>query len=123
MTHSSLTVAVIDDDDSVRAALQQLLRSASFTVLTYATAEEFLTARGHIDADCLVIDVNLPGMSGVALVHTLSGEDKPLRAVLISARDDPTTLALVKSCRGVPFLRKPFSDEQLLAAISGTESK
>lgn len=123
MTDSALTVAVIDDDDSVRAALQQLLRSASFTVLTYATAEEFLAARGHIQADCLVIDVNLPGMSGVALVRALAAEGKPLRAVLISAREDPATLALIRSCGDVPFLRKPFSDEELLAAISESRGK
>lgn len=118
MTTSHLTVAVIDDDDSVRAALHQLLRSAGFDALTFSTAEAFLESRKRLRVDCVVIDVNLPGMSGVALIKALEASGDRLPAVLISARDDPNTLALVKSCETVPFLRKPFSDAELLKAIA-----
>jgi FixJ family two-component response regulator len=118
MTHHALKVVVVDDDDGVRLALQQLLRAAGFRTLGFATAEAFLDAMDGHDADCLVADINLPGASGVALSRILAAEGRSLPTVLISARDDPTTLALVRSAGSLPFLRKPFSDEELLEAIA-----
>jgi len=64
------------------------------------------------------VDVNLPGMSGVALVRALNAARRRIPTVLISARDDPTTRALVSTSAPVPFLRKPFGDDELLAAIA-----
>jgi two-component system, LuxR family, response regulator FixJ len=118
MTHHALKVVVVDDDDGVRLALQQLLRAAGFQTLGFATAEALLGAMDGHDADCLVADINLPGASGVALSRSLAAQGRSLPTVLISARDDPTTLALVRSAGSLPFLRKPFSDEELLEAIA-----
>lgn len=113
------TIAIVDDDDSVRQSLRQLLRAADFKALTFASAEEYL-AHGDDGAlvDCLVIDVNLPGMSGVALVQTLAANRTETPAILISARDDAATLELIRRAGPIQHLRKPFNDEQLFMAIS-----
>ena len=112
----TVTIAVVDDDDSVRQSLRQLLRAADFKTLTYASAEEYLARREQVD--CLIVDVNLPGMNGVELLQTLATNRSAPPAVLITARDDPGTLDLIRRVGSIPHLRKPFSDEQLFEAIS-----
>jgi FixJ family two-component response regulator len=112
----TLTIAVVDDDDSVRQSLRQLLRAADLEALTYASAEEFLARREQVD--CLIVDVNLPGMNGVALLQRLAADGGAPPAVLITARDDAGTLDLIGRVGAIPHLRKPFSDEQLFEAIS-----
>lgn len=109
-------VAVVEDDAGVRTALRQLLRSAAYDARTFVSAEEFLTADGATDVDCLIADINLPGMSGVALLQTLRLRG-PIRAVLITGRDDPATLELIGRAGGVTVLRKPFNDNDLFTAI------
>ena len=117
MVTTYATIAVVEDDAGVRTALRQLLRAAGFVALTFASAEEFLeTYRGH-EVDCIVADVNLPGMSGVALLKALATAGVALPAVLITARDDPATLELIRRAAPVPHLRKPFSDDELFDAI------
>jgi FixJ family two-component response regulator len=108
----------VDDDPSVREALRQLLRSASIHALAFESAEAFLASPQLPKVDCLVADVNLPGMSGAALVDTLGKSARPIPTILISARDDAHTLALIRSCGAVPFLRKPFGEDELLVAIA-----
>jgi two-component system CheB/CheR fusion protein len=68
--------------------------------------------------DCLIVDINLPGMSGVALVQTLAASGKKTPAILITARDDPATLDLIVRAGPMPYLRKPFNDKQLFEAMS-----
>ena len=119
MTPRTPTIAVIDDDASIRAALRQLLRMASFRGLTFGSAEEYLAFDEQLSVACLVVDVNLPGMNGVALVQTLRAAGTRTPVVFISARDDRHTLALVRTIADAPFLRKPFSDVELLSAIAG----
>ncbi len=125
MTNKHATIAVIEDDAGVRTALRQLLRAAEFDALTFASAEEFLDwrRRENLDwsrrenVDCLIADINLPGMNGVALVQALAASGEALPAVLITARDDPATRELLRRAAPAPHLRKPFSDEELFYAI------
>jgi FixJ family two-component response regulator len=117
MANTRATIAVVDDDAGVRTALQQLLRSAGFVAVVFASAEEFLASRRQADIDCLIADINLPGMSGVALVQVLAAEGGSPCVVLITGRDDPHTLELIGRAGAVPLLRKPFSDEELFGAI------
>jgi FixJ family two-component response regulator len=112
------TIAVVDDDDSIRRSLKQLLRAAEFEALTFASAEEYLTHGDGARVDCLIVDINLPGMSGVALVQTLAASGSKTPAILITARDDSATLDLIRRASPIPHLRKPFNDEQLFAAMS-----
>ena len=117
MTNTPLTIAVVDDDESIRHALANLLRAAEFRVLAFASAEDFLAAVDGQAIGCLIADINLPGISGVALTETLVASGRPIPTVLITARDDAVTLALLRRTDHVPNLRKPFSDEELFAAI------
>src|SRR4029434_1800369 len=114
MTETRTTIAVVEDDIAVRTALQQLLRSAAFDTLTFASAEEFLSAGAVERADMLIADVNLPGMRGVALVQRLAASGSALPAILITGRDDPATRHLIGQAGPVPRLRKPVSDRDLL---------
>jgi FixJ family two-component response regulator len=118
MTHHGLTVAVVDDDDSVRLALQELLRAAGFDARSFSSAEDFLATREASDVAFLIADINLPGQSGAALARALTAEGRRIPTVLISARDDATTLTLVRAAGPIPFLRKPFSEDELAEAMA-----
>ena len=109
-------IAIVDDDDGVRTALRELLRSMGFDTVTFGSAEEFLAAsREHLD--CLIADVHLPGLSGAALLRELGERGTSLPALLITAHDDPATLVMIRQTGPIPHLRKPFSDSQLADAI------
>jgi FixJ family two-component response regulator len=112
------TIAIIDDDESVRHSLRHLLRSADFNPLAFASAEEYLELRGDTRPDCLIVDVNLPGMSGVELLCRLADSSDAIPAILITARDDHATLERIERASPVPLLRKPFGDAELFDAIS-----
>ncbi|GLC26950.1 response regulator [Roseisolibacter agri] len=117
MASPRTTIAVVEDDAGVRTALRQLLRSAQFDALTFASAEELLSARRATAIDCLVADVNLPGMSGVALLRALDARGEAVPAVLVTGRDDPGTQELLRQAGPVPRLHKPFTDDALFEAI------
>ena len=91
MPQTAPAIAVIDDDASVRRALQRLLRAAGFAVETFGTAREFLDADHWAQAACLVLDIHLPGMSGFELQEHLAASGTPLPIVFITAHDDVAT--------------------------------
>ena len=117
MTNSTTTIAVVEDDAGVRTALEQLLRSAGFHALTFESAEAFLAHSDRSDVDCLIADINLPGMSGVDLVKGLGSNGHRLPAVLITGRRDAATTELARQAGEVPRLYKPFSDAALFEVI------
>lgn len=117
MTDTPTTIAVVEDDLALRTALHQLLRSAAFHTLSFASAEDFLSDGAAERADLLIADVNLPGMNGVALVQQLAASGSTLPAILMTGRDDPATRHLIRQAGPVPRLRKPFSDGDLFGAI------
>jgi FixJ family two-component response regulator len=117
MTDSRSTIGVVEDDSGVRTALKQLLRAAGFAALTFASAEEFLSSDCLAQVDCLIADVNLPGMTGVALLKALDASGGRVPAVLITGRDDAGTIELMRQAGDVPRLHKPFSDDELFGAI------
>lgn len=117
MNASRGTIAIVEDDAGVRTALEQLLRSAGFDALLFGSAEEFLKEVRSDDVDCLIADVNLPGMSGVALVQVLIKKGMGPPAVIMTGRDDPATSQLIRQAGRVPCLKKPFSDDALFRAI------
>jgi FixJ family two-component response regulator len=121
----SRIVSVIDDDESVREALRGLLKSAGFRADVFASAEEFLSS-GRLGATgCLIVDVRMPGMSGVELQEQLIASNPALPIVFISADGDDEMRARALQRGATDFLYKPFSDEALLDAIdraSGTKS-
>lgn len=113
-------VFVIDDDESVREALSSLIRSIGLEVQTYSSATEWIergTGRPPGPA-CLVLDVRMPGMSGLELQRKLAEESCPLPIVFITGHGDiPMTVRAIKA-GAVEFLPKPFRDQDLLDAIS-----
>ena len=117
MVKTRATIAVVDDDAGVRTALRQLLRSAGFDALTFASAEEFIAAGQEGAIDFLIADVNLPGMSGVGLLQTLADAGSQLPALLITGRDDAGTVELIRQAGPIPRLTKPFSDDDLFVVI------
>lgn len=123
MAHTVTTIGIVDDDESVRVALGQLLRAGAFAAIGFASAEEYLASTDAARPDCLIVDVNLPGMNGVVLLQALAARASRVPVVLISARDDPTTRALLRGAGTVPFLRKPFGRDELFAAIARALSR
>jgi FixJ family two-component response regulator len=118
MTNSSKTIAVVEDDAGVRTALEQLLRSAGFRALTFESAEAFLAHSDRSAVDCLIADINLPGISGVDLVKGLGTNGNQLPAVLITGRRDAATTELARQAGEIPRLYKPFSDAALFEVIN-----
>jgi len=111
-------VAVVDDDISVRESLESLIRSVGMDVRVFASAEEFLNAAHPRKADCLVLDVRLPGMSGVELHHHLLARDRKMPVIFITAHasDDRSRLE-ARSDWTVAYLTKPFGEDELLDAV------
>jgi len=108
---------IIDDDPSVRKSLAHLVRSMGLNVETFVSAQEFLT-RGRPDGPgCLVLDVTLPGLSGLDLQQELARIDARIPTIFISGQADiPMTVRAMKG-GAVEFLTKPCRDEDLLNAI------
>ncbi len=111
------TIAVVDDDALLREALRGLLRSAGFHAEVFASAEEFLRSGRVRGTACLILDVRMPGMSGVELQERLMASNLAVPIVFISAHGDEEVRALALERGAVDFLQKPFSDEALLSAI------
>ncbi len=111
------TVFVIDDDASVRASIQGLLKSASLRSASFGTAEEFLRSKPPDGPSCLVLDVSLPGVNGLDLQRELADAGIGIPIIFITGHGDiPMSVKAMKS-GAVEFLTKPFHDQDLLDAI------
>jgi len=113
-------LAVVDDDASVREALRALLRSAGFAVETFASAEDFLRLGESSGFDCLVLDVRMPGMSGLELQEHLAASGSRIPVLFMSAHADASLPARAGGGAAVRLLQKPFSDDELLEAIDAS---
>jgi FixJ family two-component response regulator len=110
-----LALFVVDDDESVRTALKRLLRSNGFHVITFESAEEFLSAaRGE---GFLILDIRLPGMSGLELYERLASSGVSYAVIFMTAHDDPQWQERAEKAGAVAYLRKPFDQRALLDAI------
>ena len=112
-------VAVVDDDISVRESLESLISSAGLEVTASASAEEFLNSVHPRKADCLVLDVRLPGMSGIELHHHLMARRYQVPVIFITAHaSDSRARAEAASDWTVGYLTKPFDEDEFLAAVN-----
>ena len=110
--------AVVDDDISVRESLEGLIRSAGLEVKVFASAEEFLNSVHPRKADCLILDVRLPGMSGIELHRQLMARSCKVPAIFITAHGyDDRTRSQTHSDWTVTCLTKPFSEDELFDAV------
>lgn len=111
------TVFVIDDDADMRAAIEGLLKAAGIRSESFGTAEEFLRSDEPDEPSCLVLDVSLPGVSGIELQRKLTDAGVSIPIIFITGHGDiPMTVKAIKS-GAVEFLTKPFDDQDLLNAI------
>jgi FixJ family two-component response regulator len=110
-------VFVVDDDESVRESLSSLLRSDGLRVETFSSARDFLKQKAPEEPSCLVLDVRLPGLSGLDLQSELARRNNSLPIIFITGHGDiPMTVRAMKA-GAVEFLTKPFSDEDFLRAV------
>ena len=111
-------ISVVDDDESVRESLSGLIRSVGFGVMVFASAEEFLGSNRLLDADCLILDVRMPGMSGIDLQRQLAASHTSIPVIFITAHGDEEARVRALNGGAVDYLLKPFSEEALLQAIN-----
>jgi FixJ family two-component response regulator len=117
MTERKAIVFVVDDDASVREALESLIRSAGLKVETFASAQEFLARPRANVASCLVLDVRLPGLSGLDLQKRMAEANIEIPIIFITGHGDVPTSVQAMKAGAVEFLTKPFVDRDLLNAI------
>jgi FixJ family two-component response regulator len=110
-------VAVVDDDEAFRAALQRLLKSAGVAVRSFASAEEFLDCDQYHETGCLIADIRMPGMSGLDLQAKLNAERCPIQIIFITAHGDETLRLQAVRGGAVKFLTKPFDGTILLESV------
>jgi len=111
-------VAIVDDDELFRRSIERLVRSAGFTVEAFGSAEDFLE-RGDMDRTaCAILDMKLPGMSGLDLQQRLIAKPTPIPVVFVSAHDEAMMQASALRAGAVAFLKKPFDNSTLLDVLS-----
>ena len=118
MSKKKFYVAVVDDDESFARALSRLLRASEFEVCTFASAEEFLGATALQPPDCLVLDMQLGGMSGVELQQRLRELGHPSPIIFVTAHDSAKVRVEAEKAGCVAYLRKPVSSQTLLEAVA-----
>ena len=110
-------VAIVDDDESVCRSLTRLLRTAGFSPITYRSAEEFLDDRTRVAYSCLIVDIQLEGMSGLELARRLTACRIPTPIIYITANDDPETGIQALKSGAFEYFHKSASGTDVLAAI------
>jgi FixJ family two-component response regulator len=112
-----LLLSVVDDDESVRESLPDLLREFGFATRAFSSAEEFLSSDCIDETRCLILDVVMPRMGGLELHHELMRRGQNIPVVFITAQKDEAVRARMFAQGAAGFLLKPFSDTDLLAAV------
>jgi FixJ family two-component response regulator len=114
---NSRFVAIVDDDDLMRGALQGLLKSAGLQARTFESAEAFLQSGEQHHSACLIADIRMPGMSGLELQARLNDEQVDIPTIFITAHGDSRMRMQALRAGAVEFLAKPFDDEVLLESV------
>jgi FixJ family two-component response regulator len=111
-------VAIVDDDESVREALEALVMTAGLDVLAFASAEGFLDSGQQENIGCLISDIRMPGMSGLELQARLNEDDYKIPIIFITAHGEEKVRMQALRAGAVEFLTKPFDDEAMLERIA-----
>jgi FixJ family two-component response regulator len=110
-------VSIVDDDESIREATEGLLRSNGFRTKCFSSAEEFIASPFVSETTCVILDIKMPGMSGIELQSLLAQERLRIPIIFITAHGDRETRKVAIKGGAVAFIIKPFSEEALLSAI------
>ena len=111
-------ISIVDDDESVREAIESLMKSVGYTAKVFPSAADFLSSENLDDTGCLILDVQMPGMSGLELQTRLVASKCRIPIIFISAHSDADARARALDAGAVGFLQKPFSEDALLNAIN-----
>ena len=111
-------IAIVDDDESFRRATMSFIRSLGYAVLQFASAEAFLRSDRLHHADCVISDLQMPGMNGIELQNKLIVQGHHLPIIFISAFSEMRARAQALAAGAIGFLAKPFSDEELIACLN-----
>ena len=111
-------IAVVDDEESVRKSLRRLLVASELDATVYASGQEFLDSLGGRQPDCLVLDLQMPGLTGLEVQRALARARVRFPTIIITAHDEPETRARCLAAGAVAYLGKPLHDELLLDAIT-----
>jgi FixJ family two-component response regulator len=114
---TSKMVAIVDDDDLMRGALQGLLKAVGLPAQAFASAEEFLKSGQQRHAGCLIADIRMPGMSGLQMQAQLNAEHCRIPIIFITAHGDEKMRMQALRAGAVEFMAKPFNDEALLENV------
>ena len=117
LPEKSFTVFVVDDDDSVRKALKRLLKANGYQVMTFESAEDFLLSGRVRTSGCILLDIGLPGMSGLEFYGKLASSKAKNPVIFITAQDNPQWQKGAAEKDAVAYLRKPFDQQLLLDAL------
>ncbi len=109
-------VYIVDDDEAVRDSMRLLLESSGFDTRDFASADQFLDA-GMDDLGCLLLDLHMPGMSGLELLRLLRSRGLQRPVIMISGRRDPAQDAELRAAGASSLLAKPFDEQQLLELV------
>jgi FixJ family two-component response regulator len=123
MTDTDPIVFIVDDDDSVRKALTRLIKSVDLNVETFASADDFLKRDSHNGPACLVLDIRMPGLSGLDLQDELVAAGRTLPIIFISGHGNIPLSVRAMKAGAVDFIEKPFEDQTLLDAINQSLKK
>ena len=118
MTETKPTIFIVDDDPSVRQSTELMLKSVGFNVKTFVSAQDFLKANLQEDLGCLILDVRMPGISGLDLQEKLVSSKRPLPVIFITGHGTVPMSVRAMKAGAVDFLQKPFEEQDLLDAIN-----
>jgi FixJ family two-component response regulator len=110
-------IAIVDDDEPLREALSSVMKAAGFSTNSFASAEEFLNSSNLNETACLILDVRLPGMSGIELQKTLAEIESRVPIIFVTAHGDASLRDLLLKAGATDFLNKPVRSDALLRAI------
>ncbi len=110
-------ICIVDDDECARKAIERLVRSLGYAVMTYGSAEDFLDSNHVNDTHCLITDVHLPGLSGVELHQRLVADGFGVPTIFVSGLADLTIRTQVLASGAVGFLSKPFGQKSLIDCL------
>ena len=117
MERKTQLVAIVDDDDSMRSALQGLLKAVGLPAQAFGSAEEFLNSGQQHQAACLIADIRMPGMSGLELQAKLNAERCKIPIIFITAHGDAKMRMQALRAGAVEFMAKPFDDDALIDSV------
>ena len=115
--HNSRLIAIVDDDESVQSALQDLIESDGLSAFCFGSAEQFLDSEARYKVMCLIADIRMPGMSGLELQAKLKAEKSRIPIIFITAHGDDEMRNHAMREGAVEFLTKPFNDAVLLEMV------